>query len=121
MNTPHELGLESLRFGSSTTVRRIEDFALLRGEGEFTDDLQRDGLAHLVFLRSPYAHADIVGIDSQAARTIPGVLAIYTGADLVAAGVKPLPAPPPHFLRPDGSAAASAPRRGLSRAHVSPL
>ena len=118
MNTPHELGLESLRFGSSTTVRRIEDFALLRGEGEFTDDLQRDGLAHLVFLRSPYAHADIVGIDSQAARTIPGVLAIYTGADLVAAGVKPLPAPPPHFLRPDGSAAASAPRRGLAYERV---
>jgi carbon-monoxide dehydrogenase large subunit len=113
-----ELGLDSLRFGSSATVRRVEDRALLLGEGQFTDDLQREDLAHLVFLRSPYGHADILGIDAESARVMPGVLAIYTGAELVAAGVKALPAPPPHFLRPDGSPAASAPRRGLAHERV---
>jgi carbon-monoxide dehydrogenase large subunit len=113
-----ELGLESLRFGSSATVRRVEDRALLLGEGQFTDDLQRNDLAHLVFLRSPYGHAEILGIDSDLARAMPGVLAIYTGAELVAAGVKALPAPPPSFLRPDGSPAASAPRRGLAHERV---
>ena len=56
------------RFGSGQTVRRIEDPALVAGRGRFTDDLSLPGQAHLVFLRSPYAHARIVSIDAGAAR-----------------------------------------------------
>jgi carbon-monoxide dehydrogenase large subunit len=113
MNAP----VDALRFGSGHTVRRIEDPALVTGRGQFTDDLTRPGQTHLVFLRSPYAHARIVSIDTNAALAVPGVRAVYTGAELVAAGVKPMVGPPPLFRRPDGSHATSAPRHAL--AHVS--
>ena len=46
-------------FGSGIDVRRVEDDLLLKGSGQFTDDVTADGLTHLFFLRSPYAHADI--------------------------------------------------------------
>jgi hypothetical protein len=100
--------------GSSTlrqrqAVRRIEDPALVRGAGQFTDDLKRAGQTHLVFLRSPHAHAVIKGVDKSAALALPGVLAVYSGADLVAAGVKPMGNAVP-FPRPDGKPGASATR-----------
>ena len=114
MNAPKDPGLDTLRFGSGHTVRRIEDPTLVSGRGRYTDDLQREGLAHLVLVRSPHAHARLLAVDTEAARAMPGVLAVYTGADLVAAGVKPLPAPPAAFRRPDGSPVVSAPRRGLA-------
>ena len=114
MNRPTEHGLETLRFGSGHTVRRIEDPTLVSGRGQYTDDLARQDLAHLVFVRSPHARARIVSIDTEPARAVPGVLAVYTGADLVAAGVKPMAAPPPVFKRPDGSPGATAPRRALA-------
>jgi CO/xanthine dehydrogenase Mo-binding subunit len=85
MNAPVDVG----RFGSGHAVRRIEDPALIAGLGRFTDDVVPAGQTHLVFLRSPHAHARIVSIDTSAARAIPGVLAVWTGADLVAAGLKP--------------------------------
>ena len=118
MNRPTDHGLETLRFGSGHTVRRIEDPTLVSGRGQYTDDLAREGLAHLVFVRSPHARARIVSIDAEPARAVAGVLAVYTGADLVAAGVKPMAAPPPVFKRPDGSAAATAPRRALAHEEV---
>lgn len=106
-------GIEAGRYGSGKEVRRIEDAALLRGEGRFTDDLVRPGQTHLVFQRSPYAHARIRGVDVSAARAMPGVLAVFSGADLQAAGVKPItPATP--FPRPDGTPGATAPRYGLA-------
>ncbi len=110
MNTPNE----TLRFGSGHTVRRIEDPALITGRGQFTDDLQRAGLAHLVFVRSPHAHATIKDIDFADAIAVPGVIAVITGADLVAAGIKPMPGPPAILHRPDGGAAATAVRRALA-------
>jgi len=113
-STTAATGLDALRFGSGHTVRRIEDPALVAGQGRYTDDLQREGLAHLVFVRSPHAHARILSVDATEARALPGVLAVYTGAELAAAGVKPMPAPPPNFKRPDGSPATSAPRRALA-------
>ncbi len=113
MSAPMEAG----RFGSGHTVRRIEDPALVAGQGRFTDDLARPSLAHLVFLRSPYAHARIVSIDTSAAREMPGVIAVLTGADLVQAGVKPMAAEIP-FPRPDGKPAATAPRRALAHETV---
>ena len=118
MNAPKELSGEALRFGSGHTVRRIEDPTLVSGRGQYTDDLQREGLAHLVFVRSPHAHARIAAIDATAALALPGVLAVYTGAELVAAGVKPLAGPPPAFKRPDGTPSATAPRRALAHGVV---
>jgi carbon-monoxide dehydrogenase large subunit len=106
--------LETLRFGSGHQVRRIEDPALVTGAGRFTDDLQREGLLHLVFLRSPHAHARIVSIDAGGARAAAGVLLVLTGAELKAAGIGPLPGPPAHLKRPDGSPAAGPERRVMA-------
>ncbi|MGE3928052.1 MAG: xanthine dehydrogenase family protein molybdopterin-binding subunit [Lautropia sp.] len=101
------------RFGSGQAVRRIEDEGLLTGRGRFTDDVVPDGQLVLQFLRSPYPHARIVSIDTAAARAGDGVVAVYTGADLAAAGVKPLPGVA-GFVRPDGSAPASPPRLAMT-------
>ena len=71
-------------------VRRKEDLRLLTGRGRFSDDLNLPGQAYAAVLRSPYAHARIVSIDASAARRMHGVLAVYTGADLAAAGLGPI-------------------------------
>jgi len=68
-------------FGSS--VKRREDPRLMTGGGHFTDDIRLPGLLSLKILRSPHAHARIKSIDTSAARAMPGVVAVYTGADLV--------------------------------------
>jgi carbon-monoxide dehydrogenase large subunit len=65
--------------GSPT--ERIEDLRLLRGKGRFVDDIHPANLAHGVVLRSPYAHARIISIDVEAARSAAGVLAVFTAAD----------------------------------------
>ena len=82
------------RFGSGHSVDRLEDRALVTGVGRYTDDVALEGQAHLVFLRSPYAHARILAIDSAAAAAMPGVLQVITGAALTAAGVQPIPGNP---------------------------
>jgi aerobic carbon-monoxide dehydrogenase large subunit len=101
------------RFGSGREVRRIEDAALLAGIGRFTDDVSLLEQTSLCFLRSTQAHARIVSIDVSAAQAMPGVLAVLTGADLVEAGVKPLPLAP-MFQRPDGSPGATPLRPALA-------
>jgi carbon-monoxide dehydrogenase large subunit len=101
------------RFGSGKSVRRVEDQALLTGAGIFADDVSLPGQAHVCFLRSPYPHARIVAIDAGAATAMSGVVAIVTGADLAAAGVKPLPLSI-DFKRSDGSPTASPPRHALA-------
>ena len=101
------------RFGSGRSVQRLEDRALVIGAGRYTDDVNLDGQAHLLFLRSPYPHARIVSVDAAAARAMPGVVAVITGAELVAAGVKSIPTSP-FMKRADGSACASPPRLGLA-------
>ena len=102
MNAPADIA----RFGSGHAVRRVEDPALVQGQGRFTDDVSLPGQTWLAFVRSDRAHARIVAIDRTEAAAVPGVLAIYTGADLVAAGVKPI-ALPANFKRPDGQPAGS--------------
>src|SRR6266571_1954918 len=62
-------------------VQRVEDDRLLRGHGRFTDDFD-EGALECCFVRSPYAHARIKSIDVTAARRMPGVVAVYTAADL---------------------------------------
>lgn len=105
------------RFGSGQAVRRLEDDQLLAGAGRFTDDVNEPQQARLVFVRSPYPHARIVAVDTAAARAMPGVLGVFTGADLVAAGVRPLPAVV-GFTRADGQPAASPERRALAHERV---
>jgi carbon-monoxide dehydrogenase large subunit len=106
------------RFGSGRSVRRVEDLALVSGAGCFTDDVAPADLTHLVFVRSTYAHASIKAIDTSAALAMAGVVAVITGADLLAAGVKPMPGPPPVFKRPDGQDAASAARYAIATDRV---
>jgi len=101
------------RFGSGQAVRRIEDGPLLRGHGSFSDDLSLPGQTHMVFLRSPHAHARIVSIDTTESKAIPGVLAVITGADLEAAGLGRLGIALP-FKRPDGSPLAAPARPVLA-------
>jgi carbon-monoxide dehydrogenase large subunit len=105
--------IQGARYGSGQTVRRIEDPALLAGRGQFTDDLVRERMAHLVFVRSPYAHARIRSVDLSAALAVPGVVAAWSGADLVAAGVQPISAPLP-FPRPDGKPGVTPARHVLA-------
>ena len=101
------------RFGSGQAVRRVEDDTLLTGKGKYADDFMPPGQLFMQFLRSPYPHARITAIDTTAAREMPGVVAVYTGADLVAAGVQPLPGVA-GFPRPDGSPAVTPDRHPLA-------
>jgi aerobic carbon-monoxide dehydrogenase large subunit len=89
------------RFGSGRAVRRLEDAALLQGRGRYTDDEQPLDAVVLHFVRSTIARGRIVSIDTAAAAAAPGVLAVYTGESLHAAGVHGLP-PAHSFKRADG-------------------
>lgn len=81
----------SLRFGKAQSGSRLEDAALVTGTGRFTDDLTLPGQAHAVFVRSTFAHADIVSVETTSAGGMPGVLAVITGQELVDAGIGPIP------------------------------
>lgn len=67
---------------AGTRVPRVEDARLLTGKGTFVDDVQRPGMLHACFVRSPFAHATINGIDTAAALALPGVQAVFTAADI---------------------------------------
>jgi aerobic carbon-monoxide dehydrogenase large subunit len=79
------------KFAIGQPVPRCEDPVLLRGEGHYADDISLPGQAHAVMVRSQLAHGVIRGIETRAARALPGVLAVYTAADLAAGGIGPLP------------------------------
>jgi carbon-monoxide dehydrogenase large subunit len=68
--------------GIGAAVRRKEDFRFVTGRGQYTDDVVRPGETRAVFLRSPHAHAKIKSIDVSEAKNMPGVLAVFTGAEL---------------------------------------
>jgi carbon-monoxide dehydrogenase large subunit len=80
----------SAREGFGKAIRRKEDARLLVGGGAYSDDVNLSGQAYGCFVRSPHAHAAIEGIDAAAARATPGVVAVLTGEDAAADGVKPL-------------------------------
>ena len=101
------------RFGSGQSVRRVEDDALLRGQGRFSDNLPAAGQLYACFLRSPHPHARVTCIDTSAARAMPGVAGIFTGRDLVRAGVKPIPGSA-DFTRADGTPTATPPHHALA-------
>jgi len=79
------------KFAIGQPVPRNEDPTLLRGQGRYTDDVNLPGQAYAVIVRSGYAHGVINAIDIEDALSMPGVLGIYTGPDLTAAGIKPMP------------------------------
>jgi len=79
------------RYAIGQPVPRSEDPVLVSGKGLFTDDINLPGQAYCAIVRSHYAHGIIRGIDTAAARGMPGVLGIYTAAGLESGGVGPLP------------------------------
>jgi len=96
-------------------VRRTEDPTLLRGEGRYTDDLNEPGQAYAYIVRSNHAHGVLKGVNAAAAKEMPGVLAVYTAADLAAYG--------PHkcaldFKQRDGSPMRKPVRKSLAEGMV---
>ncbi len=65
-----------------TPVKRTEDPKFITGKGRYLDDIKLQGMVHMSILRSPYAHANIKSIDTSAAKSMPGVLAVFAGADI---------------------------------------
>jgi carbon-monoxide dehydrogenase large subunit len=77
------------KFGVGQPVLRKEDDTLVRGKGKYTDDFNLPGQAYAWIVRSSHAHGTIKNIDTAAARAMPGVLGVWTGADLACAGYGP--------------------------------
>ena len=77
--------------GIGASILRKEDRRFITGKGNYVADIKRPDMAMGVFLRSPHAHALIKGIDIKAAAALPGVAAIFTGADLAADKIGGLP------------------------------
>ena len=95
MNAPHGLSADAdtlnlMKFGIGQPVPRQEDPTLLKGQGRYTDDMTLPNQAYAVMVRSQVAHGVLKGIDIEEAKTMPGVLGVWTGADLNAAGYGPL-------------------------------
>ncbi|SJZ75904.1 carbon-monoxide dehydrogenase large subunit [Enhydrobacter aerosaccus] len=87
MNAPLDADdLNLMKFGIGQPVPRQEDPTLLKGQGRYTDDINLPNQVHAVMVRSQVAHGVLKGIDAEEARAMPGVLGIWTGADLAAAG-----------------------------------
>src|SRR6202047_4184432 len=95
------------KYGVGQPVRRKEDDTLVRGKGKYTDDFILPEQAYAWIVRSSHAHGILRGIDTAAARAMPGVLGVWTGADLAAADYGPLTCGPPP--RPPGRAGPSSP------------
>ena len=94
---------------------RIEDDELLRGRGRYSDDLRHPNSAFACFVRSPHAFANVVNIDTAAARSAPGIIAVLTGADLRSANYASVTSPYPL----DGCTNLASPHRpALASARV---
>ena len=95
------------REGIGAPVRRVEDRRFLTGSGRFVSDLAVANALHAVFVRSPHAHARIGAIDTSGAAGMPGVVAVFTGADMAADRVGPMRAMWA-IKAPDGTPMANA-------------
>jgi aerobic carbon-monoxide dehydrogenase large subunit len=107
-NDPQSLAL--MKFGIGQPVLRTEDPTLVRGHGSYTDDVKLPNEAYAVIVRSRVAHGVIKRIDTAAARKLPGVLGVYTGADLTQYGTLKCIVP---FNNRDGSPMIKPPRPAL--------
>jgi len=88
--TPFEIALVAV----GKPLKRKEDERLITGKGRFTDDFNLEGQTYAALVRSPYPHARIVKIDIEAAKKMPGVLGVLTGADAAADALSPIPHSP---------------------------
>ncbi len=105
------------KFGVGQGVRREEDPRLLRGHGQYVNDVSLPDQTYAIMLRSPYAHAEIASIDTAAAEAAPGVVAVFTGAD-VAADNLGVPGMPAKWKRPDGDPMEYRPQPPLAVGRV---
>jgi carbon-monoxide dehydrogenase large subunit len=101
------------QFAIGQSVPRTEDPRLLRGDGRYVDDIRLPDQAHAYVLRSPHAHARVLSVDTEAAKRMPGVLAVLTGEDIVADDIGWHP-PPNVRQRRDGSPNFFPPRPALA-------
>ena len=101
------------KYGIGQAITRREDQRLLFGTGQYVDDVAAAGETFVAFVRSPHARARIVSIDSDEARAMPGVLGVFTGADLQADGVNPIPISTP-LKRADGKPMVAPPNNALA-------
>ena len=99
---------------SAARKGRVEDYRLTTGQGHYTDDMKVDDALWAVFVRSPYAAAGLGEIDVSDALEMPGVVAIYTEADLAAEGVGPVQAAMA-LTGPDGKKWEATPRHLLAK------
>jgi carbon-monoxide dehydrogenase large subunit len=111
--------------GFGKPVRRVEDARLVTGRGRFSDDVNLPGQLYAAFVRSPHAHARIVGIAVDDALKSPGVIAVLTGTDAAVDGLRAIPHSPvptnPHELRlasRDGAEIFIAPQMPLPAERV---
>jgi carbon-monoxide dehydrogenase large subunit len=79
------------------SLNRLEDERFLRGRGRYVADIAVPGALHGVVVRSPHAHARIAAVNIEKARAMPGVAAVFTGADLAADNIGPLPCAVTHI------------------------
>src|SRR5512138_2286163 len=84
MSTNNGNGADTSRQLIGKSVKRVEDKRFTTGHGKYTDDIVLPGQTYAAFVRSQYAHAKIINIDITVAKSMPGVVAIYTGADVAA-------------------------------------
>jgi carbon-monoxide dehydrogenase large subunit len=94
--------LDGVKFAVGQPVLRKEDPTLVRGEGQYADDVSLDGQVYVAMVRSPVAHGFVRSIDIESARAMDGVLGVWTGADIKAAGYSAMPNRIP-FKNRDGS------------------
>ena len=110
-----------MKFALGQSAPRVEDLRLLQGGGRYTDDINLQGEAASYILRAPYAHARILSIDTKEALKLTGVIAIYTGEDIEAAGIGGSPCFASKLVplrRPDGSSMYEPKRAALVRDKV---
>jgi carbon-monoxide dehydrogenase large subunit len=105
------------KYGVGQAVTRFEDRRLLRGGGRYNGDVNLPGQAHAVLVRSMHAHARILGIDASGALKAPGVLAVFTGADVARDKLGAMRMTLKR-KRPDGSPMFASPHRGLTAERV---
>ncbi|MDA7947948.1 MAG: xanthine dehydrogenase family protein molybdopterin-binding subunit [Hyphomicrobiaceae bacterium] len=98
------------KYGIGQPVRRKEDARFITGAGTYIDDVAAENMAHAFVLRSPFAHAKILNIDTSEAENMPGVLGIITGQDWAAEGFATMPTKAAISKKIDGSPLNQPPR-----------
>ena len=105
------------KFGIGQPATRIEDNRFLSGQGSYVEDINIKGQSYAAFVRSPHAHATISSINISEAKSLPGVLGIFTVEDLKADGIGNLPCAAP-AMNKDGTLCVMPPRPALAEGRV---